>query len=68
VLGACVLELPKLGELGDDNYFAYGLGFAVSAFVGILALSFLVRVVRAARLKFFAAYTFALALALLLFA
>ena len=57
ILGAFILELDDLGEMGDAVGVAPVLAGCLAAFVaGIFALSLLMKIVRRGKLEWFAAY------------
>lgn len=57
ILGAFILELDDLGEMGDAVGVAPVLAGCLAAFVaGIFALSLLMKIVRKGKLEWFAAY------------
>lgn len=63
--GAFLLEAKNLATAATSDYLAYVLGFGSAVVVGWFSLLFLVKVVKDAKLHYFAVYTLTLALALL---
>jgi undecaprenyl-diphosphatase len=61
ILGAAILTLPELGGAGV-SVAALGLGFLLSALVGLFALAWLVRLLRSMAIYRFAPYLWSLAL------
>jgi undecaprenyl-diphosphatase len=62
ILGAGAIEAVKLKDIPKEQLTTMGIGVGVSAVVGIIALSVLLRVVRAGRLHLFAWYCWAVSL------
>ena len=63
ILGAGLLEAKALGNLPADDFSIYLAGFFSAAFVGFFALKMLILVTNNKSLKYFAIYTFILAVA-----
>jgi len=62
ILGAAVLELGDFGKLTGPELKTMGIGVAVSAVTGYIALSVLLRVVKRGRLHLFAWYCWGISL------
>ena len=56
ILGAVVLELPELSHVEINEIPAYLLGTLSALLSGLLAIRFLIRVLRQGRLRYFAFY------------
>lgn len=65
--GAAVLEAKSLFHLASVDLPAYAAGFGVTVFAGWFGLIWLVRFARAAKLRWFAAYTLLLSLVIQIF-
>lgn len=62
ILGALILQLPKMGSLTQPEFVIYLIGTIIAAVIGFLSLKLLRRIVINQRLYLFGFYTLALSL------
>ncbi|MFQ5900547.1 MAG: undecaprenyl-diphosphate phosphatase [Thermodesulfobacteriota bacterium] len=67
VLGAIFLEAKKFNQLATQDIGVYILGMLTAGLSGLLAITFLMKIIAKGRLKFFSYYCFALGGIVLLF-
>ena len=64
ILGAAVMEIKKIttGEVSAESFdlLVMGFGFAVASLSGYLAIKFMLRLIKARRLRYFSYYVFVL--------
>jgi len=66
ICGAILLEMPYLRQITSAETSAYLVGFVCAALAGLVSLKLFFLIIRQARLKYFAYYCWAFALATLL--